>query len=176
LALRLSEGLGHAPGKGAVARCSPPWRAPALSSREQPTRRVDRPGSSEVAPTTAVRCREQPRCWPGAGPIGCWICRTVAMRGLTFELSGRQRQDARARLAKMYCVPPTGPWWPAVGAPLERGVRHQFARQADRVAFAWEPFCFPLRATARAVAVLRVCGACRGLCMALCALQRVPPR
>ncbi len=42
---------------------------------------------------------------------------------LTFELSGRQRQDARARLAKMYRVPPTGPWWPAVGAPLERGVR-----------------------------------------------------
>ena len=34
--------------------------------------------------------------------------------------------------------------------------------------------CFPLRATARAVAVLRVCGACQGLCMALCALQREP--
>jgi hypothetical protein len=44
---------------------------------------------------------------------------------LTFELSGRQRQDARARLAKMYRVPPTGPWWPAVGAPLERGVSHR---------------------------------------------------
>ena len=49
------------------------------------------------------------------------------VRRLTFELSGRQRQDARARLAKMYSVPPTGPWWPAVGAPLERGVRPQFA-------------------------------------------------
>ena len=23
----------------------------------------------------------------------------------------------------MYRVPPAGPWWPAVGAPLERGVR-----------------------------------------------------
>ena len=42
---------------------------------------------------------------------------------LTFELRGRQRRDAQARLAKMYCVPLTGPAWPAVGAPLERGVR-----------------------------------------------------
>jgi hypothetical protein len=43
--------------------------------------------------------------------------------GLTFELSGRQRQDARARTQTMYSVPAAGPWWPAVGAPLERGVR-----------------------------------------------------
>ena len=43
--------------------------------------------------------------------------------GLTFELSGRQRQDARPGLAKMYRVPPARAWWPAVGAPLERGVR-----------------------------------------------------
>ena len=43
---------------------------------------------------------------------------------LTFELSGRQRQDARPGLAKMYRVPPDRAWWPAVGAPLERGVRH----------------------------------------------------
>ena len=45
------------------------------------------------------------------------------LRGLTFELSGRQRQDARPGLAKMYRVPPDRAWWPAVGAPLERGVR-----------------------------------------------------
>ena len=43
--------------------------------------------------------------------------------GLTFELSGRRRQDARPGLAKMYRVPPARAWWPAVGAPLERGVR-----------------------------------------------------
>ena len=43
--------------------------------------------------------------------------------GLTFELSGRRRQDARPGLAKMYRVPPDRAWWPAVGAPLERGVR-----------------------------------------------------
>ena len=41
----------------------------------------------------------------------------------TFELSGRRWQDASARMAKMYRVPPAGRWWPAVGAPLERGVR-----------------------------------------------------
>ena len=28
-----------------------------------------------------------------------------------------------ARAEKMYGVPQAGPWWPAVGAPLERGVR-----------------------------------------------------
>ncbi len=57
-------------------------------------------------------------------------CRLMLMsagcgfRGLTFELSGRQRQDARPGLAKMYRVLPDRAWWPAVGAPLERGVRH----------------------------------------------------
>ena len=45
--------------------------------------------------------------------------------GLTFELSGRRRQDARPGLAKMYRVPPDRAWRPAVGAPLERGVRRQ---------------------------------------------------
>ena len=47
----------------------------------------------------------------------------VHLRGLTFELSGRRRQDARPALAKMYRVPPDRAWWPAVGAPLERRVR-----------------------------------------------------
>jgi hypothetical protein len=44
-------------------------------------------------------------------------------RRITFELSWHQRWDARARLARMYKVPPTWPAWPAVGAQLERGVR-----------------------------------------------------
>ena len=30
----------------------------------------------------------------------------------------------------MYSVPPTGPWWPAVGAPLERGVRRRALNEA----------------------------------------------
>ena len=52
------------------------------------------------------------------------------MRGLTFELSGQQRQDASARTEKMYRVPQAGHWWPAVGAPLERGVRPHCAAHA----------------------------------------------
>ena len=52
------------------------------------------------------------------------------MRGLTFELSGRRRQDARPGPVKMYRVPPARAWWPAVGAPLERGVRPRLARVA----------------------------------------------
>jgi hypothetical protein len=55
------------------------------------------------------------------------------LRGLTFELTGRQRQDARARAVKMHRVPQTGPWWPAVAAPVERGVRHPCALLAGRV-------------------------------------------
>lgn len=42
---------------------------------------------------------------------------------LTFELSGRRRQATRPGPVKMYTVPPARAWWPAVGAPLERGVR-----------------------------------------------------
>ena len=53
----------------------------------------------------------------------------MALRRLTFELSGRQRQDARPGLAKMYRVPPDRAWWPAVGAPLERGVRRHRVSQ-----------------------------------------------
>ena len=30
----------------------------------------------------------------------------------------------------MYCVPPAGRWWYAVGAPLERGVRRRALNEA----------------------------------------------
>ena len=60
------------------------------------------------------------------------------LRCLTFELSGRQRQDASARTAKMYRVPPAGRWWPAAGAPLERGVRPQFAALYESILARWE--------------------------------------
>ena len=49
--------------------------------------------------------------------------RGLSVRCLTFELSGRRRQDARPGPVKMYRVPPARAWWPAVGAPLEREVR-----------------------------------------------------
>jgi hypothetical protein len=59
-------------------------------------------------------------------PTGAYSAREVQgypLRGLTFELSGRRRQGARPGSVKMYRVPPARAWWPAVGAPLERGVR-----------------------------------------------------
>jgi hypothetical protein len=40
------------------------------------------------------------------------------------ELTGRRRVDARPGLQTMYRVPAGRAWWPAVGAPVERPVRH----------------------------------------------------
>ena len=57
------------------------------------------------------------------GSADAWKAFMPELRCLTFELSGRQRQDARPGLVKMYRVPPARAWWPAVGAPFERGVR-----------------------------------------------------
>ena len=54
-------------------------------------------------------------------------CGMHVLCGLTFELSRHQRCDARARMAKMYRVPPAGPAWHAVGARLVRGVRQHCA-------------------------------------------------
>ena len=59
-----------------------------------------------------------------------------ALRGLTFELSGRRRQDARPGLAKMYRVPPDRAWWPAVGAPFERGVRPRLGESKTHLGLA----------------------------------------
>jgi hypothetical protein len=46
----------------------------------------------------------------------------ASLSDITFELSGRRRQDARPGLAKMNRVLPDLAWWPAVGTPLERVV------------------------------------------------------
>ena len=46
---------------------------------------------------------------------------------ITFEVSWRQRQDARPEPQKMYTVPVARAWWPAVGAQLDRGVRRHLA-------------------------------------------------
>ena len=58
------------------------------------------------------------------------MLRSVNTGCLTFELSWSQRYDAQARVAKMYCVPPTGPAWHAVGSQLEQGVRRRCAMVA----------------------------------------------
>lgn len=49
--------------------------------------------------------------------------RCAPKQSLTFELRSHRRQDARPGPVKMYSVPPPRAWWPAVGGPLERGVR-----------------------------------------------------
>jgi hypothetical protein len=50
------------------------------------------------------------------------------LRCLTFELTGSQRQATSPGLVKMYRVPPARGWWPAVGSPVERGVRPHAAQ------------------------------------------------
>ena len=92
---------------------------------------------------------------------------------LTFELRRDQQQNARPAMRMIACAASRA-WRFDVGPRLERGVRQHSARYEDRPDFSCKPFCYPLRATARAVAVLRVCGAYQGLCMALCALQLGP--
>ena len=74
--------------------------------------------------SSAPRRSNRGLCLANAKPRSCILDkRRSRLRGLTFELSGRRRQDARPGLAKMYRVPPDRAWWPAVDAPLERGVR-----------------------------------------------------
>lgn len=52
-----------------------------------------------------------------------WKAGAEAYLCLTFDLTGRQRQNARPGLAKMYRVPLDLAWSLAVGVPLERVVR-----------------------------------------------------
>ena len=79
------------------------------------------------------------------------ICQTWWVVRSHVELSGRQRQDARPGLAKMYRVPPDRAWWPAVGAPLERRVRHALKSTRTQMLRAWQAelrhgtVCFELR-------------------------------
>ena len=84
-------------------QCIPPACGPANAPRKV----TDSPSNSHKR---KPYFGDRQSCWPGK-------CNT------TFELSGRRRQDARPGLVKIYRVPPDRAWRPAVGAPLERGVR-----------------------------------------------------
>ena len=53
----------------------------------------------------------------------CWSTARCPLCCLTFEVTGRRRQDAKPGPVKMYRVPPAWAWGPAVGAPVDRGVR-----------------------------------------------------
>ena len=120
---------------------------------------------------------------------------------VTFELSGRRQQATKPGLAKMYRVPPARAWWLAVGPRLERIRRDfppfRTGAEAPRLSCVYQPETEKgeglveglgisarleiaklwareancLLATAVAVAVPRVCGAARAICMALCALR-----
>ena len=76
---------------------------------------IELPGTLKLASEPSLR--RQASFWWRRGKTQAWA--------LTFELSGRRRQDAKPGPVKMYRVPPDRAWWPAVGAPLERGVRPQ---------------------------------------------------
>ena len=73
-------------------------------------------------------------CRPDAGRAFRHVCsllcaaRRTALCRLTFELTGSQRQDARPD-ERMICPATRRAWWPAVGAPVERGVRRHFVRE-----------------------------------------------
>ena len=70
-----------------------------------------------------------------------------------MELSGRRRYDARARAEKMDGVPQPGPWWHAVGAPLERLVRlHPRVHRPTRLCSASCPAACTSRSALPAVA------------------------
>ena len=56
------------------------------------------------------------------------LIRIAAKRGLTFELSGRQRQDARPARCRINHSGARA-WWLAGGSPLERLVRHRLTVQ-----------------------------------------------
>ena len=71
--------------------------------------------------SAAMRAERGLQATAARGCSGC--ARWVFVWGLTFEVTGARRQDALARLAKMYSVPPTGPRWPAVARPVDRGAR-----------------------------------------------------
>jgi hypothetical protein len=92
----VSIGLRQVPGLGFVPGCSMHFE-------------------SGTTPESVALCVDSRRSLPWLICLFSW--------GLTFELSGRQWQDARPGPVKMYNVPPARAWWPAVGAPLERGVR-----------------------------------------------------
>ena len=134
-------GRGHCCGLGRGAQeARQAGRALALPRQPQPERLHWVPGACRhrVSGGTHPHAIEFQTCRPERAPSLCarplqtgfrgafdalQANKQVVSRGLTFELTGPRRQDALARLAKMYPVPPTGPRWPAVAGPVERGVR-----------------------------------------------------
>jgi hypothetical protein len=72
--------------------------------------------SFSVCTAETVRPASKPSVTKRIGNKKFYFC------GSTFEPSGRQRQNAKTELAKMYLLPPDRVWWPVVGVPFERGL------------------------------------------------------
>ncbi len=139
-----ARGWAHGPKRGHCRpKKQPAHRArtrPGASRHQRACRRGPRtrtPANPAAASAPAVRLPEAPRETRASreeeangGDHPQNSCAFPRERP-TFELSGRRRQDARPGLAKMYRVPPDRAWWPAVGAPLERGVRPQSHHRCD---------------------------------------------
>ena len=98
--------------------------------------------SSPAAPSRSAHCRESgdASVRTGSRESGVDGSRCFGARGilcsLTFELSGSQRWDARPGLWKMRHATDRA-WWPAVGAPLERGVRLHITNMTLRRQATW---------------------------------------
>jgi hypothetical protein len=101
---------------------------------------------------------EDRRCCLATRRIG--DARKCILWSLTFELRGRRRQASGPALQTMHACTVARARLPAVGAPLERGVRHHYAQHVNEPEFASMRLWLPRSHTARAVAVPRVCGVC----------------
>lgn len=116
-----------------------------LTAGSSPFRTSSLPRISSAAPASVKAARKRSRVNRAIASFS-WIRATscfaseesgskqsvwVVIRRLTFELSGHQRQHARSGPVKMYGVPLARSWWPAVGAPLARGVRHRLGAPAS---------------------------------------------
>ena len=110
-----------------------------------------------LSPPHAARVLSSVRLCCGQKREGARARRFVC--GITFELSWHRRWDARPGLAKMYRVPPDRAWWPAVGAPLERGVMpHSCEVRKKLSSLNARHGSYPVSADGRAGAVPRRCG------------------
>ena len=102
------------------------WRHPSLR------RRRSTPGSCRPCiPDAASASKRSTSSLATTG--GAWLrtAAEVSLWGLTFEVSGRRRQDAKPARCRINHNSARA-WWPAGGAPLDRGVRPHFEHLAAR--------------------------------------------
>ena len=97
---------------------------PSVPDRRSVSGSLPRAGCSRLCRVVVV--------WFTPKALTLLVHRTAPFVLPNVRAKGRRRWDARPGLAKMYRVPPGRAWWPAVGAPLERGVRPQCAGETGK--------------------------------------------